>query len=148
MSGRPRPGLETTAVHAGEAREGGAVVTPIYQTAMFLTEEDVPYHDIRYLRLSNSPNHRVLAEKLAALERAEAAVVAASGMAAISAALLAVLGAGEHLLAHAPCTAGLTTSSQPTSPPSASPSTSSTRTTRTPGQRAFARRRGRFTSRR
>ena len=47
MSGTPRAGLETTAVHAGEGREGGAVVTPIYQTAMFLTEEDVPYHDIR-----------------------------------------------------------------------------------------------------
>jgi cystathionine beta-lyase/cystathionine gamma-synthase len=56
------------------------------------------YHDLRYIRLNNTPNHRVLHEKLAALENAEAALVASSGMAAISTTLLALLDTGDHLL--------------------------------------------------
>ena len=45
------------------------------------------------------PNHTALHEKLAALENGEAGLVTASGMAAISTALLAVLSSGDHLLA-------------------------------------------------
>src|SRR5262249_13840536 len=44
-------------------------------------------------------NHLALHQKLAALESSEAALVTASGMAAISTALLTVLQAGDHLLA-------------------------------------------------
>lgn len=77
----------------------GAVVLPIFQTAMFETGDQAErYDDIRYLRLSNSPNHLVLQRKLAALENAESALVTASGMAAISTTLLALLRAGDHLL--------------------------------------------------
>jgi len=65
---------------------------------MFETSGGEGYHDVRYIRLSNTPNHLALHAKLAALENAEAALVAASGMAAISSALLAVLSAGDHLL--------------------------------------------------
>lgn len=96
------PKLETKIIHAGEPdpRIAGAVSMPIFQTAMFEYDgEDVGYHDIRYIRLNNSPNHIVLQNKLAALENAEAALVAASGMAAISTSLLTVLAAGDHLLA-------------------------------------------------
>lgn len=98
------PSLETKIIHAGEPepRIAGAVSMPIFQTAMFEYDgEDAGYHDIRYIRLNNSPNHIVVQNKLAALENAEAALVAASGMAAISAALLTVLSAGDHLLAQA-----------------------------------------------
>jgi cystathionine beta-lyase/cystathionine gamma-synthase len=49
--------------------------------------------------LNNSPNHQALHEKLAALENAQSALVAASGMAAITTTLLTVLSAGDHLLA-------------------------------------------------
>src|ERR1700680_4313452 len=93
--------IQTKLVHAGEPepRLAGAVVTPIFQTAMFETAGESSYHAIRYIRLNNSPNHLVLHRKLAALENAEAALVAASGMAAISTALLAVLEAGDHFLA-------------------------------------------------
>ncbi|HEY6332482.1 MAG TPA: aminotransferase class I/II-fold pyridoxal phosphate-dependent enzyme, partial [Blastocatellia bacterium] len=49
--------------------------------------------------MNNTPNHDVLHKKLAALENAEAALVTASGMAAISSALLTVLSAGDHLIA-------------------------------------------------
>lgn len=98
----PSPKLETKIIHAGEPdpRIAGAVSMPIFQTAMFEYDgEDAGYHDIRYIRLNNTPNHIVLQNKLAAVENAEAALVAASGMAAISAALLTMLSAGDHLLA-------------------------------------------------
>lgn len=94
--------LETKLIHAGEPdpRIDGAVVTPIFQTAMFETGEAASsYHHIRYLRLSNSPNHILLHRKLAALENAQAALVAGSGMAAISTTLLALLQTGDHLIA-------------------------------------------------
>src|SRR5262249_1021934 len=55
--------------------------------------------DVRYIRLSNTPNHVALHDKLAALENAEAALVTASGMAAISTTLLTVLSSGDRLLA-------------------------------------------------
>lgn len=99
MSRRER--IETKLIHAGQTRPriGGAVVTPLFQSAMFEYGGEKSYDEIRYLRLNNSPNHVELHAKLAALENAEDAVVSASGMAAISTALLSVLSAGDHLLA-------------------------------------------------
>jgi cystathionine beta-lyase/cystathionine gamma-synthase len=93
--------LDTELVHAGEPRPriAGAVVTPIFQSSTFELDGDAGYHDIRYLRLSNSPSHVALHGKLAAIEGAEAALATASGMAAISTALLSVLGSGDHLIA-------------------------------------------------
>ncbi|HEX5132723.1 MAG TPA: PLP-dependent transferase [Candidatus Krumholzibacteria bacterium] len=93
--------IDTKLIHAGEPkpRPDGAVSLPIYQTAMYETRgEEEGYHDVRYIRLNNTPNHLALHEKLAALENAEAALVTASGMAAISTALLTVLSQGDHLL--------------------------------------------------
>jgi cystathionine beta-lyase/cystathionine gamma-synthase len=103
--------VETKLVHAGEPqpRHHGAVVLPIFQTAMFETQGGEDYHDIKYIRLNNTPNHHALHAKLAALENAEAALVAASGMAAISTALLTVLKQGDHLLIQ-DCTYGGTDS--------------------------------------
>lgn len=92
-------GIETRLIHSGEPmpRIDGAVITPIFQTAMFdYVDESEP---LRYLRYSNTPNHETLHLKLAALENAEAAVVTSSGMAAISTALLSVLSASDHLIA-------------------------------------------------
>ena len=93
--------LDTKVVHAGEPepRILGAVSMPIFQSAMFEYTGETDYHDLRYIRLNNTPNHQVLHAKLAALENAEAALVTSSGMSAISAALLAVLSSGDHLLA-------------------------------------------------
>lgn len=93
--------LDTKLVHAGEPepRIAGAVAMPIFQSAMFEYAGETSYHDLKYIRLNNTPNHAVLHAKLAALEEAEAALVTASGMAAISATLLTVLGGGGHLLA-------------------------------------------------
>lgn len=92
--------FDTKVIHAGEAvpRIGGAVIMPIFQTAMYETAGEANYHDVRYIRLNNTPNHLALHEKLAALENAEAALVTASGMAAISTTLFSLLAAGDHLL--------------------------------------------------
>jgi len=93
--------IDTKLIHAGEPspRIKGAISMPIFQSAMFEYEGETSYHDIKYIRLNNTPNHQALHEKLAALENAEAALVTASGMAAISTTLLTVLRAGDHLLA-------------------------------------------------
>jgi cystathionine beta-lyase/cystathionine gamma-synthase len=93
--------IDTKLIHAGEPspRIKGAVSMPIFQSAMFEYEGETSYHDIKYIRLNNTPNHQALHEKLAALENAEAALVTASGMAAISTTLLTMLRAGDHLLA-------------------------------------------------
>jgi cystathionine beta-lyase/cystathionine gamma-synthase len=92
--------IDTKLIHAGEPepRVSGAVAMPIFQTAMFETFGGEGYHNVRYIRLNNTPNHDVLHAKLAALENAEKALVTASGMAAISTALLAALKMGDHLL--------------------------------------------------
>ncbi len=72
---------------------------PIFQSAMFEYAGETSYHDLKYIRLNNTPNHVALQAKLAALEGGESALVAASGMAAISTALLTLLKPGDHLLA-------------------------------------------------
>jgi cystathionine beta-lyase/cystathionine gamma-synthase len=92
--------IETKLIHAGEAspRIKGAVVLPVFQSSTYEYSGEASYHDVKYIRLNNTPNHHALHEKLAALENAEAAIVTASGMAAISTALLAVLSAGDHVL--------------------------------------------------
>ncbi|HEX6938541.1 MAG TPA: aminotransferase class I/II-fold pyridoxal phosphate-dependent enzyme [Longimicrobiales bacterium] len=93
-------GLSTRAVHAGNpAREPGApVVTPIVPSATFYNEPE-PVGEVRYTRYGTNPNHRVLAEKLAALEGAEAAIAVGSGMAAMALALLALCRAGDRIVA-------------------------------------------------
>jgi cystathionine beta-lyase/cystathionine gamma-synthase len=99
--GRLIKGLDTKLIHSGEPepRIEGAVAMPIFQSATFEYAGTTSYHDLRYVRLSNTPNHIALHRKLAALENAEAALVAGSGMAAISAALFTLLAGGGHLLA-------------------------------------------------
>jgi cystathionine beta-lyase/cystathionine gamma-synthase len=93
--------IETKLIHSGEPRPliGGAVSIPVFQSATFEYHGASSYHDLRYIRLNNTPNHIALHEKLAALESAESAIVTASGMAAISTAILALLASGDHLLA-------------------------------------------------
>jgi cystathionine beta-lyase/cystathionine gamma-synthase len=100
--------LETLLIHAGEPKPShqGAVVPPIYQSSTYLYEGTLDdYGAVRYIRLSNTPSHGILHAKLAALEGGEAALAFASGMGAISAALLAGLGRGGHLL-HQDCLYG------------------------------------------
>lgn len=93
--------IQTQLIHAGEETKAheGAVALPVFQSATFEHRGDTPYDEIKYARLNNTPNHRVLHEKLARIAGGEAALVTASGMAAITTALLTVLKKGDHLLA-------------------------------------------------
>jgi cystathionine beta-lyase/cystathionine gamma-synthase len=91
--------IDTKLIHVGQPRIEGAVEMPIFQSAMFESAGETSYHDLGYIRLNNTPNHKALHTKLAALEGAEDALIAASGMAAISTTLLTILSTGDHLLA-------------------------------------------------
>jgi len=98
----------TRAIHAGESHHGigGPVATPIVRSSTFTfssTAEMKRWAEGKskayiYTRYGN-PTLAVAEAKIAQLERAEAAVVAASGMAAISSALLSVLKNGDELIA-------------------------------------------------
>jgi methionine-gamma-lyase len=98
----------TIAIHAGEDkfRRSAAVGTSISRTANFTfanTEELKLWAEGKrpayiYTRYGN-PTLSVAEAKIAALEGAEAAIVTASGMAAISSALLSVLKTGDEVIA-------------------------------------------------
>ncbi len=105
-----RPGKSTKAIHAGrlDPRLEGSITTPIFQSSTYEYHGE-DYHNVGYLRLSNSPNHVVLGKRLAALESTDAALATGSGMAAISATLLAILSTGDHMLVQ-DCLYGGTTS--------------------------------------
>lgn len=94
--------LDTRLIHAGTSPSEieGAVVMPIFQTAMYRDPVSDGEGDAepRYIRYSNTPGHRYLQGRLAELLGAEDAIVTGSGMAAISAALLSVLEAGDRVL--------------------------------------------------
>jgi methionine-gamma-lyase len=103
-----RLGDATLAIHAGEEKFhiGAAVGTTISRTANFTfasTEEMKKWAEGKssayiYSRYGN-PTMAVAEKKIAALEGAEEAVVTASGSAAISAALLSLLRAGDEVIA-------------------------------------------------
>jgi cystathionine gamma-lyase len=101
-------GLSTMAVHAGTHDDPltGAVGTPIYQCSTFIlgdeqykaVEEGYARDRFIYTRYGN-PSQWALQEKIAALEKAESAIVFSSGMAAISSTVLAMLDKGAHIVA-------------------------------------------------
>jgi cystathionine gamma-lyase len=90
--------------HLGDdyAAHNYAVVPPIYMNSLHVTPKEAmddgkprPYS---YGRVSN-PTVNVFERKIAALEKAERALAFASGMGAISAAILANVKAGDHVVA-------------------------------------------------
>ncbi len=103
-------GPSTQAVHAGHDADRRMVTRaksqPIYQSSVFVYDSLEQVDDFlagnpdnyMYTRIGN-PNHSAVEELLRELEGGEDALFSASGMAAISAALLGVLGAGDHLIA-------------------------------------------------
>jgi cystathionine gamma-synthase len=101
------PGPSTLAVHAGEPRQkpGHALATPIIQTATFTfadTQELKDHFDgkierIEYGRYGN-PTQRIAETKLAALEGAGDCLLFASGMAAMTTTLFAMLARGTHVV--------------------------------------------------
>ena len=92
-----KPGLNTICTHVGELKDEQfrGAVSPLYMATSY-AYEDVEIK--RYPRYFNTPNQRALAEKMAALEHGEAALIFGSGMAAVSTSLLAFLHKGDHVV--------------------------------------------------
>ncbi len=102
-----RPGISTTAVHAGEARQkpGDAITDPIFCASTFTfadTQSVIDYIERDQARDEygryGTPGERVVEEKLAALEGGAEALLFASGMAAIVGVLMANLEAGDEVI--------------------------------------------------
>lgn len=95
----------TRAVHAARSRETAAArATPIYLTAGFEFDDFDHAADhfstgsgFGYTRTGN-PTVRAVERQLASLESGADAVLVASGQAAVSTALLSVVGAGDHIV--------------------------------------------------
>ena len=120
MENKKYKGKSTEAIHAGEAvpmlpagtqdyqsgKTGIPLLPPIYQNSTFrfetATECAEAFIDEEsgyvYTRWGN-PTQKVLEQKLAVLEAGEAALATASGMGAISIALLTALADGGHVVA-------------------------------------------------
>ncbi len=102
----PRPGDHTRAVHGPGLVHTGAMSAPIVRSATFsydtlgdmMREQEKGPGGAYYQRLGH-PTLRATEERLAQLEGAEQALLFPSGMAAISAAFLSQLAAGDHVVA-------------------------------------------------
>lgn len=99
--------IETKAIHAGRINDEqfGSLATPLYQTSTFIFKDAAQgaarfageEEGYIYSRLGN-PTTRQLEQRVAALEGMEDAAATATGMGAVSGALLANLQSGDHLI--------------------------------------------------
>ncbi|CAH1211055.1 L-alanine/L-glutamate racemase [Paenibacillus allorhizoplanae] len=97
---------ETIVTHdMHDGRHYGAVTHPIYQNSLFTFETHEELEEALAFEVSsiiytrgNNPTVRALEERLAELEGGEEARCFASGMAAISAAVLSTVQAGDHIV--------------------------------------------------
>lgn len=100
--------FSTAALHAGHdvTSNGGTRAVPIYQSTSYVFNNSDHAADLFslaepgfiYTRINN-PTNDILEQRLAAIEGGIAAVVTASGTAAINTALLTLLKAGDHIVA-------------------------------------------------
>jgi methionine-gamma-lyase len=103
-SSKHEPG--TQAIHADDASRQGALVAPISQATTFAAATDAAFLDAAtksftddfYIRYG-TPNHTQVADVVAALEGADRALVTAGGMGAVTTVALALLKAGDHVVA-------------------------------------------------
>ncbi len=99
--------IETQAIHSGRINDEqfGSLATPLYQTSTFIFDDAQQGADrfageadgYIYSRLGN-PTTRQLEMRVAAMEGMEDAAATATGMGAVSGALLANLSCGDHLI--------------------------------------------------
>ncbi|RHW75077.1 methionine gamma-lyase [Colwellia sp. RSH04] len=99
--------IETNAIHAGRINDEqfGSLATPLYQTSTFIFDDAQQGGDrfagesegYIYTRLGN-PTTRQLEKRVAAMEGMDDAAATATGMAAVSAALLTNLQSGDHMI--------------------------------------------------
>jgi methionine-gamma-lyase len=111
---RTRHHLETKAVHGANdlQKKHGPLATPIFQTSTFeVTDNEEQLRatptDQFYTRYGN-PTNTVAEQTVAELEGVEAAITFASGMGAITTAIMALLKAGDHIVAQRDIYGGVT----------------------------------------
>lgn len=100
--------FSTNALHAGHdvTANGGTRAVPLYQSTSYVFKNSQHAADLFslaepgfiYTRINN-PTNDILEQRLAAVEGGIAAVVTASGTAAINTTLLTLLKAGDHIVA-------------------------------------------------
>lgn len=99
-------GSSTRSIHSDrELNSTRAVVPPIYQTVNFWSEDLPAFADtaveprgsVFYTRYGN-PNHSQVAAVVAELEGTETALVTASGMGALTTAVLSFVSSGDHVV--------------------------------------------------
>src|SRR6202795_3759265 len=105
---------ETEAVRGGTDlnKKNGPLATPIYQTSTFeVTDNDQQLRatdtDMFYTRYG-TPTHTLVESAIAGLEGADAALLFASGMGAITTSILALLKSGDHVVAQRDIYGGVT----------------------------------------
>jgi cystathionine beta-lyase/cystathionine gamma-synthase len=105
---------ETEAVRAGTdlRKKSGPLATPIYQTSTFEVTDNAEQlratpTDHFYTRYGN-PTSSVVENAIAELEGTDAALVFSSGMAAITTSILALVKAGDHIVAQRDVYGGVT----------------------------------------
>jgi len=105
---------ETEAIHGGARldKRNGPMEEPIYQTSTFqVTDSDEQVRatttDMFYTRYGN-PTHTAVEKRIAELEGADSALLFASGMNAITTSLMALLKAGDHIVAQRDIYGGVT----------------------------------------
>jgi cystathionine beta-lyase len=94
--------MGTLTVHGGSRADqrdvDAPVVNPLYQSVNFIQEIGT-HEGLRYPRYGNAPNAESVQRRVAAIEKAEASILMASGMGATACGLLALLRPGDHIIA-------------------------------------------------
>src|SRR6185312_12788743 len=105
---------ETESVHGNKdfEKRNAPMAQPIYQTSTFqVTDSDQQLRatstDMFYTRYGN-PTHTAVESTIAELESADAALLFASGMNAITTSIMALLKAGDHIVAQRDIYGGVT----------------------------------------
>ena len=105
---------ETESVHGGTNldKRNAPMAQPIYQTSTFqVTDSEqqlrATHTDMFYTRYGN-PTHTAVKARIAELEGADAALLFASGMNAITTSILALVKAGDHIVAQRDIYGGVT----------------------------------------
>ena len=104
MNDNPQPDITEILHHMGEhSLPNNAVAPPIFQTSIFCFDSYEAFHEglihesehYIYTR-GNNPTVNLCEQKIAALEHTERAKLVASGVAAISSAVMAFMQQGDH----------------------------------------------------
>ena len=105
---------ETAAVHGASnlQKKNAPVATPIYQTSTFEVTDNEEQQRVtttdRYYTRWGNPTNTAAEQAAAAIEGVEAALTFASGMGAITTTILALLKAGDHIVAQRDIYGGVT----------------------------------------